>query len=160
MKNWRQTYRAAGKGEGMTSYNRVILTGKIATPPRRHYRPDGSPVVQFPLELNGSEDPTGRQTMRRNGTTQALHRPGERQEDRSLIDVVAFGDLAEFKFDLLKSGQHLLVLGSLNQRHWQTPEGKRRTHTEVIATDLRRVEETNHLFVDGKDESNREGKIG
>jgi single-stranded DNA-binding protein len=73
---------------------------------------------------------------------------------------VAFGDLAEFKSDLLKSGQHLLVLGRLNQRHWQTPEGKRRTHTEVIATDLRKVEERNDLCVDGKEESNREGKIG
>jgi single-strand DNA-binding protein len=144
----------------MISYNCVILTGKIATPPRRHYRPDGFPVVQFPLELNGSEDPMSRQTTRLNGITQAMHRPREGLDDRSLIDIVAFGDLAEFKFDLLKSGQHLLVMGRLNQRHWQTPEGKKRTHTEVIATDLLRVEETNYLFVDGKDESKREGKKG
>jgi hypothetical protein len=30
----------------------------------------------------------------------------------------------------------------------------------VIATDLRKVEERNDLCVDGKEESNREGKIG
>jgi single-strand DNA-binding protein len=121
----------------MTSYNRVILTGKVATPPRRHYRPDGSPVIQFPLELDDPKDPSG----------QAIHHNGAGQGDRSLIDIVAFGELAEFKFDLLQSGQHLLVEGRLNQRHWQTPEGKKRTLTEVIATDLRKLEELNQTTV-------------
>ena len=40
----------------MVSHNHVILTGKVAKPPLRHYRPDGSPVVQFSLELNHQED--------------------------------------------------------------------------------------------------------
>lgn len=106
----------------MTFSNRVILTGKVITPPRRHYRPDGSPVIQFPLELNDSEDITG-------------------QGGRNRITIVAFGKLAEFKLDLLQSGQHLMVIGKLNQRRWQTPEGKNRIRTEVIATDLRTIEE-------------------
>ena len=133
----------------MTSYNRVILTGKVATLPRRHYRPDGSPVIQFPLELDVVDstlrevkDLPGRERPQGNRRP-ALNRTGS----GSLIDVVAFGELAEFKLDLLQSGQHLLVMGRLNQRHWQTPEGKKRTHTEVIATDLRRVEELNQTTV-------------
>jgi len=117
----------------MTFLNRVILTGKVITPPRRHYRPDGSPVIQFPMELNHSEDLT----------VQAMNRTGSRQGGRSRIDIVAFGKLAEFKLDLLQSGQHLMVIGKLNQRHWQTPEGKNRTRTEVIATELRTIEEKN-----------------
>jgi single-stranded DNA-binding protein len=36
-----------------------------------------------------------------------------------------------------------MVIGKLNQRHWQTPEGKNRIRTEVIATDLRTIEEKN-----------------
>ena len=107
----------------MTFYNRVILTGKVMTPPRLQYRPDGSPVIQFPLELNDSQDqpsPTG----------------------KSLINIVAIGKLAQFKFELLQSGQHLLVKGRLNQRRWQTPEGRNRTRIEVIATDLQTFEET------------------
>ncbi len=115
----------------MTSYNRVILTGRVATTPRRRYRPDGSPVIQFPLELNDSKESTG----------EALKRHGSGHEARSLIDIVAFGELAELKFNLLQSGQHLLVVGQLKQRHWQTPEGKTYTRTEIIATDLRKVEE-------------------
>jgi single-strand DNA-binding protein len=117
----------------MISLNRVILTGKVVTPPRRHYRPDGSPVIQFPLELNDIENLKG----------QAPHRAGTGQGGRNQINIVAIGKLAEFKLDLLQSGQHLMVIGKLNQRHWQTPEGKNRTRTEVIATDLQTIEEKN-----------------
>jgi len=117
----------------MTFLNRVILTGKVLNPPRRHYRPDGSPVIQFPLELDDSED----------RTAQALHHNGSGQGVRNWINIVAFGKLAEFKFDLLQSGQLLMVIGKLNQRRWQTPEGKNRTRTEVIATELRTIEEKN-----------------
>ena len=117
----------------MTSLNRVILTGKVAIPPRRHYRPDGSPVIQFSLELNGSEDLTVR-SPRREGTEKG---------GRNRIDIVAFGELADFKLDLLQRGQHLMVIGTLNQRRWQTPEGKNRTRTEVIATAFRTIEEKN-----------------
>jgi single-strand DNA-binding protein len=117
----------------MTFLNRVILTGKVVTPPRRHYRPDGSVVIQFPLELNNPEDPTG----------QALNPPASRKGGRKRIDVVAFGELAEVQHDLLQSGQHLMVIGSLNQRSWQTPEGRNRTCTEVIATSFQTIDEKN-----------------
>jgi len=120
----------------MTSCNRVILTGKVATPPRRSYRPDGSPVIQFPLELNDSKDLSD----------QTLHREGMGHAGRSLINIVAFGKLAEFKPDLLQSGQRLRVEGQLKQRRWKTPEGKNRTRTEVIATDFRTVEESDRMM--------------
>jgi single-strand DNA-binding protein len=126
----------------MTFLNRVVLTGKVVTPPRRHYRPDGSPVIQFPLELNDSEDLMG-EVLHRDGTGQAVNRAGSRQGGRNRIDIVAIGKLAEFKLELLQSGQHLMVIGKLNQRRWQTPEGKNRTRTEVIATDLRTIEDKN-----------------
>jgi single-strand DNA-binding protein len=120
----------------MISYNRVVLTGRVVNPSRRQYRPDGSPVVQFMLELNHSGDSSG----------QSLNPGATGQAGQGLINVVAFGKLAEFKLDLLQSGQHLLVVGRLNQRRWQTPEGKHRTLTEVVATDLRRVEETSQTM--------------
>ena len=115
----------------MTFLNRVILTGKVVTPPRRHYRPDRSPVIQFPLELNDSEDQAG----------QAPNRNDTGRRGRNRVEIVAVGELAEFKLDLLQSGQHLMVIGRLNQRRWQTPEGRNRTCTEVIATTLRTIEE-------------------
>jgi single-stranded DNA-binding protein len=56
------------------------------------------------------------------------------------IHIVAVGRLAEVKLDL-QSGQHLLVIGQLHQRSWKTPEGKKRTRTEVIAMDLRTIDD-------------------
>ncbi len=141
----------------MTFFNRVILTGKVATPPRCHYRPDGSPVIQFPLELDDAN--SSGENIR--------HQNGKEQEGRSLINVVAFGELAELKPDLLQTGQHLWLSGRLNLRHWKTPEGKKQTRTEVIATDLRRAEDLTQTNVcpacgreDTKDGLNRERRKG
>jgi len=106
----------------MTTYNRVILTGKVPVPAQRSFRPDGSPVIQFSLELNDQESKSSR-------------------SGPSIIDIVAFNGLAEFGLDRLQSGEHLLVEGRLKQRRWRTPEGKNRTRIEVIATDLRIVKE-------------------
>ncbi len=105
----------------MVSYNHVILTGKVAKPPLRHYRPDGSPVVQFPLELYSPESPTV-------------------EEKQSRIDIVAIGTLADLEPGLFQCGQQLLVEGRLQQRRWKTPEGRELSRIEVIATHFRKVE--------------------
>ena len=117
----------------MTFLNRVILTGRVVTSPQRHYRPDGSVVIQFPLELNDSQDSAG----------PPLSPAASRKGGRKRVDIVAFGELAEVQLDLLRSGQHVMVIGSLNQRSWQTPEGRNRTCTEVIATSFQTIEESN-----------------
>jgi single-strand DNA-binding protein len=116
----------------MTCVNRVILTGKIAKPAKRLYRPDGSPVIQFLLEVDDPED------------APVLRAGGARQSRRNLIDIVAVGPSAEFDLDRLQAGQALQVQGHLRQRSWRTPEGRNRTHVEVIATEMRVAEETGH----------------
>ncbi|NWF92343.1 MAG: single-stranded DNA-binding protein [Syntrophaceae bacterium] len=134
----------------MISYNRVILTGRVAITPRRRYRPDGSAVVEFPLELNEVKDVSAKKGAQSNRKSSLKHAgPANR------IDIVVMGEVAEVKSELLRSGQHLLVVGRLNQRQWQTAEGKKHTRTEVIATDLRRVEETGKVTFLKADEENR-----
>ncbi len=127
----------------MIFFNRVILTGTVATPPRYSHRPDGSPVIQFPLELDEAKDLSTRERSHPGSghasSQKGLWTPLKHTGSRNLIHVVAIGELAEFRLDL-ESGQHLLVIGRLNQRSWKTPEGKSRTRTEVIATDLRAIE--------------------
>ncbi len=119
----------------MTSVNQVILTGKVANEPLFHYQPDGTPVLQFPLELNDSEkDSQNRPDCGRLG--QVSKRKGFRT---NLIHVVVLGKLAQCGAEL-QSGQHLLVKGRLHQRRWQTPEGRNRSLTEVIASELHRTD--------------------
>jgi single-strand DNA-binding protein len=98
--------------------NRVMLSGRVSAPPERSFRPDGSQVIQFSLELHDSEDRSSRQ-------------------GRNIIEIVAFNRVAECELDGIQTGQDLLVEGRLRQRRWQTPEGKTRSRIEVIATDLR-----------------------
>ena len=129
----------------MISYNRVILTGRVVNPSRQQYRPDGTSVVQFTLELNHSGNPSD-QPQNHGRSAQLPYRNGAGQAEGGWINVVAFGKLAELKLNLLQGGQHLLVVGRLNQRRWQTPEGKYRSLIEVIATDLQGVEETSQTL--------------
>jgi len=128
----------------MLTFNRVVLTGRVATPPRCSYRPDGSPVIQFPFELDETKDRNGQTPSHgHRGTAPNRKTAGpapRRATTGDLIHIVAIGKLAEVKLDL-QSGQHLLVIGQLHQRSWKTPEGKNRTRTEVIAMDLRAIDE-------------------
>ena len=118
----------------MTSVNRVILTGRIAKPAKRLYRPDGSPVIQFLLEVSDPED------------APVSPAAGSRRTGRNLIDIVAIGTLAELDLDRFQIGQPLHVEGRLRQRSWRSPEGRNRTQVEVIATRLRIAEETDPEF--------------
>ena len=105
----------------MVSHNHVSLTGTVAKFPLRHYRPDGSSVLQFPLEFNGMED-------------------APMEEPKSRVDIVAPGKLAESEPGLFQCGQRVRVEGRLQQRRWRTPEGRDVSRFEVIATSLQRSE--------------------
>jgi len=120
----------------MTSVNQVILTGKVVKPPQFHHQPDGTPVLQFSLEL----DDSGNISVKTTG-----HGPQGQTSKRagshpSLIHIVALGQLAQSRSEI-RSGQHLLVKGRLHHRHWETPEGRYRSRTEVIASELHSDEE-------------------
>lgn len=121
----------------MTPLNQVVITGKVTHDPRFQYQPDGTPVLQFPLEMNDS-------------TVQ------NKKGKRSLIHIVAFGRLAEIRPEV-QSGQRFLIKGRLLQRRWQTPEGRNQTRTEVIASELHRLEgETN---LQAQDQTRKERKL-
>jgi single-stranded DNA-binding protein len=124
-----------------TDLNLVVLTGKVANQPQFHYQPDGTPVLQFPLELSDSRM-APEKTIARGGQKPALKRSGLRP---SLINIVALGQLAQCR-STLQNGQRLIVKGQLNQRRWQTAEGRNRTRTEVIASELQSVEENEANF--------------
>jgi len=101
--------------------------------------------MQFPLELDETKAPSGLDQPRGSRRSVLKHQASGSASNHtgpgSFINIVATGQLAEFRLNL-QSGQHLLVVGRLNQRSWKTPEGKNRSRTEVIATDLRTMEET------------------
>ncbi|MGB9627441.1 MAG: single-stranded DNA-binding protein [Thermodesulfobacteriota bacterium] len=129
----------------MVVLNRVILTGRVLKTPQLRYRPDGSAVVHFLLELNDSSGQPKK----------GLSKKRTMEDQKSILHVLAMEALAEHRMDLLKMGQPLLVVGRLNQRNWKTQEGKVRTQTEIIATDLRAIDE-NKIDLHWRGEKNEE----
>lgn len=115
----------------MTFLNRVILTGRVLKTPQLYYRPDGSAAVHFLLELNDSKGEP----------PEDLPKKGGMRGQKSIFHIMAMEALAEHKMDLLKIGQPLLVVGRLSQRNYKTPEGRVQSRTEIIAIDLRAIDE-------------------
>ena len=61
---------------------------------------------------------------------------GERQEETTFIDVVAWQRLAEVCAEYLSKGKPVFVEGRLQQRSWETESGKR-YKLEVVARSVK-----------------------
>lgn len=109
--------------------NRVILTGTITRAAQRLYRPDGTAVLEFVLRFDQA------------GEDHARPKSQTRCRRGSDIEVVAFGELARYDLARLVAGQPIQVQGQLHQRSWKTPEGKNRTCFEIVATELKTLED-------------------
>lgn len=104
--------------------NKAILMGRLTRDPEMRTTSGNIPVCSFTLAID-----------RRFKNTN-----GERQAD--FIPVVAWRQQAEFASKYFRKGSRMLVVGSIQTRSWDDPEGKRHNATEVIADEI--------SFVDSK----------
>lgn len=118
----------------MSSFNRVILIGRLTRDPELRYTASGIPVTNFTLAID------------RNRTSQA----GTRETD--FIDVVAWQKLAETCANYLKKGKLVLVEGRLQIRPYETADGQKRRQAEVIAATMRMLESKGKGSEEGGDE--------
>ncbi|MGH7775010.1 MAG: single-stranded DNA-binding protein [Candidatus Binatia bacterium] len=100
----------------MGEYNKVILLGNLTRDPDLRYTPAGLAVCEFPLAVHHKY---------------RVHE--EIKEDVCYIEVVVFGRMGERSKEHLHKGSRVLVDGRLTQRHWETPEGQKRSKYEVVA---------------------------
>ncbi|HXG53360.1 MAG TPA: single-stranded DNA-binding protein [candidate division Zixibacteria bacterium] len=100
----------------MGEYNKVILLGNLTRDPELRYTPAGAAVCEFSLAVPHRY---------------RVHE--ELKEDVCYIDVVAMGRVAENSKSFLRKGSRVLVDGRLNQRRWETPDGKKRSKHEIVA---------------------------
>jgi single-strand DNA-binding protein len=105
----------------MASVNKVILLGNLTRDPELRYTPQGSAVAEFALALNHAY--TNKQT-------------GQKVEEVSFIDVVAWGRTAEICAEYLKKGRQVFVEGRLKQDRWESPEGKKMSKVRVTAENI------------------------
>lgn len=108
--------------------NRVILIGRLTKDPELRYTPAGTGVANFSLANNRSYS-TG----------------GEKKEDVSYFDCIAWSKLGEIINEHCKKGQKLAVDGRLQQRRWDDQDGKKQSKIEMVVE--------NFQFLSGKGES-------
>jgi single-strand DNA-binding protein len=102
----------------MGSVNKVMLLGNLTRDPELRYTPQGAAVCEFALALNRVY--TNKQT-------------GQRVEEVSFVDLVAWGRTAELVAEYLKKGRQVFVEGRLTQDRWESPEGKKMSKLKVTA---------------------------
>jgi single-strand DNA-binding protein len=100
----------------MATVNKVMLLGNLTRDPELRYTPQGAAVCEFALALNRVY--TNKQT-------------GQRVEEVSFIDCVAWGRTAEISAEYLKKGRQVFVEGRLTQDRWESPEGKKMSKVKV-----------------------------
>ena len=76
-------------------------------------------------------------TNLRVAVTQRIQQDGEwRDGDTSFFKVNVWRDQAEHLADSLTKGDRVIVTGRLRQRSWETPEGEKRSVTELEADEV------------------------
>jgi single-strand DNA-binding protein len=100
--------------------NRVMLIGYVGRDPEMRYTASGQPVTTFSISTN------------RRWTTSE----GEARESSEWFNAVTWGSLAEAANLHLHRDQRAYIEGHLQTRSWDDVEGQRHFRTEVIATKL------------------------
>lgn len=98
--------------------NKVILMGRLTRDPELRTTANQVPVCTFTLAVD-------RRFKNANG---------ERQAD--FIPIVVWRKQAEFCSRYFSKGSRMAVVGSIQTRSWDDPEGKRQYKTEVVADEV------------------------
>lgn len=107
----------------MTDINRVNLIGRLTRDPELRYTPSGAAVCSFTLA---------------NGRT--FTQSGEKKEQTSFIDCVAWQKTGEIIAEYCKKGHRIAVEGRLQQRSWDDQDGKKRSKIEVVIDNFQFLE--------------------
>ncbi len=96
--------------------NKVILMGRLTKDPEVRYSQAAQPlaIARYTLAVN-----------------RRFKREGE--PDADFINIVSFGKAGEFAEKFFKKGQQVSIVGRLQIRTYDDPDGNRKWITEVIA---------------------------
>lgn len=96
--------------------NKVILMGRLTKDPEVRYSQSAQPlaIARYTLAVN-----------------RRFKREGE--PDADFINIVSFGKAGEFAERFFKKGQQVSIVGRLQIRTYDDPDGNRKWITEVVA---------------------------
>lgn len=99
--------------------NRVIEIGRLTRDAELRYTPNGTAVASFSIAVSnqyGSGD--------------------NKRESVSYFDCVSWAKLAEITAEYGKKGTRVAVEGRLEQKRWDSPDGKKMSKIEIVVENL------------------------
>jgi single-strand DNA-binding protein len=115
------TDAGAGLEDLMASDNFTVQAGNLTDDPELRFTQNGVPVANFRLAVN-------QRVKQADGTW--------RDGEASYFRVNVWRDQAENVSESLAKGNRAIVLGRLRTRSWETPEGDKRSVTEIDADEV------------------------
>ena len=114
--------------------NKVILIGNLTKDPEISTTTTGVSVCRFALAV----------------TRRYTNASGEREAD--FVNIVVWRALAENCHKFLKKGSKAAVVGSLQSRAYDAPDGTKKYVTEVVAEEVEFISTKNNDAVDTRKE--------
>jgi single-strand DNA-binding protein len=104
----------------MAADNHTTIVGNLVDDPELRFTSSGIAVANMRVAV-----------------TQRIQQDGEwRDGDTSFLRVNVWRGQAEHLADSLSKGDRVMVTGRLRQRTWETPEGEKRSVTEIEADEV------------------------
>ena len=104
----------------MAADNQTTIVGNLVEAPELRFTNNGIAVANLQVAV-----------------TQRIQQDGEwRDGDTSFLKVNVWRGQAEHLADSLSKGDRVMVTGRLRQRSWETPEGDKRSVTEIEADEV------------------------
>jgi single-strand DNA-binding protein len=104
--------------------NKIMLIGNLGKDPDMSYTEAGVAITKFSLAVN------------RRYKSQS----GERKEETTWFNIVAFNQLAELMNTYLHKGSKVYIEGRMNSRKYTDKEGVERTAWEVTASEMQMLD--------------------
>jgi single-strand DNA-binding protein len=101
--------------------NKIMLIGNLGKDPDMSYTPQGTPITKFSLAVN-------RRSKDRD--------TGERREETTWFNIVAWNQLAETINTYLHKGSKVYIEGRMTSRKYTDKDGVERTAWEVTANEM------------------------
>jgi len=134
----------------MSSFNKVILMGRLTRNPELRYTPQGTAVTEIGMAIN-----------------REFNAGTERRKEVTFVDVTLWSRAAEIVCQYMKKGSPIFIEGRLSLDTWEGQDGQKRSKLRVVAENFKFVggraeggEDMGEGMAQGDEESPRASRSG
>jgi single-strand DNA-binding protein len=127
----------------MSSFNKVVLMGRLTSDPVIKQLPSNTPVANFTLAVN-----------------EVFYKDEQKKEETTFVDCQLFGKRTKALEDYVHKGDSLLIEGKLKKDSWDDKEsGQKRSKMYVQALDFKMLSNRRDQQEDSEQTNDRQGTV-